>query len=178
MFYLQKKTVRHIHLLQKGPHCVCAKMHFWLSCPRTPLQIIRWIQKQLISAVSIILWLYATLIRSCLFCSLFSIHELSLTVSRRHTPSRENYVPRNLKMLFNSRRSHLWVKQIQTASDPPFVHVTPGITYDFHSCNMLLSVQTLYIHCLKTATMLSLGWYTKVQKLKVTSWLCTLFTPK
>lgn len=63
------------------------KNAFLIELPsKKHLQIFCWIQMELIYAVSIILWIFTTLIWSHLFCSQFSIHELSLTVSLHHSP--------------------------------------------------------------------------------------------
>lgn len=115
MFYLKNKTVRHIHLLQRWPHCVCAKMHFWLSCPFKPIYK-SFAEFKSSSFLEFKLFFgsaqhWSGLVLLTIFHSwtLIDCFPPSHSVSISNQRSWKDYMSGKLNMLANSWRSHLWV---------------------------------------------------------------------
>lgn len=120
MFHIKNKMIRQPSSL-KWPHCVLAKMHFLLSCPRklfTNLLLnsngahFRSFNYSLAlhntDQVTLVL---LAIFHSWIFIDCFSpSHSVSILNQR----SWKDYVPGKLNMFDNSWRSHSWVKLIQT----------------------------------------------------------------
>ncbi len=169
MFYLKNKTVRHIHLLQKLPHCVCAEMHFWLSCPREPIYK-SFAEFKSSSFLQFQLFFGSTQHWSGHACfahnfPFMNSHWLfpSITLHLHFDPKK----PRRLRAKKTKNALQLTKVAFMSETDSNCIRPTA-----FCACNtwhhlwlpLMQSVimfrlgHTLYIHCQKKVTMLSLGW--------------------